>query len=126
MSKSIVDEMTKEELVRWIKENCWTRMPRASDVLFTRWQVQSEKVTAERKAETERFSQVDFSGRDEVAMQFNASTDVNERLALLEKLKPYDDAIADHFKRMEVIRKKEKKLDRLYKRIDVARQVESA
>ena len=126
MSSNIVDQMTKEELVHWIKANCWMRMPRASDVLLTRWRVQSEKLMAEHEAETQRFSQIDFAKRDEIAKQINASTDLDEKLALLNQLKPYQKAIADHFKNMEVIRKKEKKLDQLYNRIDAARQEEAA
>lgn len=125
MRSDILEEMTKEEIIAWARRQ-WLRLPTRSEMLFGRWEIQSQKVLDEDAAESARFAalNLDFAKRDEYARQFNASKDPDEKLRLLRKMKPYDDALSDHIKRSQAIAKKQKAVDALYESIEAAREQE--
>ncbi len=123
-AKDILDEMTKEDLVEWIRNHHFTR-PKRSDVLYLRWQRQSAEVLEEMQKENRALDGVDFKARDRLADQFNQSKDSSEKLRLLNLIEPYDKAMSDHIKRSQAIDRKSKKVDALYEQIDVERQKES-
>lgn len=122
--KDVLDEMTKEDLVDWIRSQHFFIKPKKSDVLYLRWNRQSAAVIDEMEKENRALAHLDFSERDRLAKQFNASTDPNERLRLIEKIEPYDKAMRDHLSRSEAINRKQKRVDALYEQIDVERRKE--
>lgn len=121
--KDILDEMTKDDLVAWIRSQPFTR-PRRSDVLYVRWGRQSAEVLEEMQKENRALDGVDFKERDRLAVRFNESKDLGERLQLLELMQPYDKAMSDHLKRSQTLDRKSKRVDALYEQIDVERQKE--
>lgn len=122
--KDVLDEMTKEDLVEWIRSQHFFIKPKKSDVLYLRWNRQSAAVIDEMEKENRALDHLDFGERDRLAKQFNASKDPNERLRLIEKIEPYDKAMRDHLSRSEAINRKQKRVDALYEQIDVERQRE--
>ncbi|MEX5364381.1 hypothetical protein WCE03_21425 [Pseudomonas guariconensis] len=122
--KDVLDEMTKEDLVEWIRSQHFCIKPNKSDVLYLRWKRQSAEVLAEMEKENRALDHLDFGERDRLAKQFNASTDPNERLRLVEKIEPYDKALRDHLGRSEAINRKQKRVDALYDQIEVERKKE--
>jgi hypothetical protein len=122
--KDVLDKMTKEDLVDWIRSQHFFIKPKMSDVLYLRWNRQSAAVIDEMEKENRALDHLDFGERDRLAKQFNASKDPNERLRLIEKIEPYDKAMRDHLSRSEAINRKQKQVDALYDRIDVERQKE--
>ncbi|HEE9760118.1 TPA: hypothetical protein R8F97_000987 [Pseudomonas putida] len=122
--KDVLDEMTKEDLVEWIRSQHFFMKPKKSDVLYLRWKRQSADVLAEMEKENRALDHLDFSERDRLARQFNASTDPSERLRLVEKIEPYDKALRDHLNRSEAINRKQKRVDALYDQIEVERKKE--
>ncbi|WP_188036231.1 hypothetical protein [Pseudomonas sp. EZ-C24] len=122
--KDVLDEMTKEDLVDWIRSQHFFFKPKKSDVLYLRWNRQSAAVIDEMEKENRALDHLDFSERDRLAKQFNASKDPNERLRLIEKIEPYDKALRDHLSRSEAINRKQKRVDALYEQIDVERRKE--
>jgi hypothetical protein len=122
--KDILDEMTKEDLVEWIRSHHFFMKPKNSDVLYLRWNRQSAEVISEMEKENRALDHLDFGERDRLAKQFNASKDPNERLQLIEKIEPYDKAMRDHLSRSEAINRKRKRMDALYEQIEVERQKE--
>ncbi|MFJ7007634.1 hypothetical protein [Pseudomonas putida] len=122
--KDVLDEMTKEDLVEWIRSQHFFMKPKKSDVLYLRWKRQSADVLAEMEKENRALDHLDFSERDRLAQQFNASTDPSERLRLVEKIEPYDKALRDHLNRSEAINRKQKRVDALYDQIEVERKKE--
>lgn len=123
-AKDILDEMTKEDLVAWIRSHHFSR-PKRSDVLYLRWERQSAEVLEEMQKENRALDGVDFKARDQLAARFNESNDSAEKLRLLKQIEPYDKAMSDHIKRSQAIDRKSKKVDALYEQIDVERQKES-
>lgn len=121
--KDILDEMTKDDLVAWIRSQPFTR-PKRSDVLYVRWGRQSAEVLEEMQKENRALDGVDFKERDRLAVRFNESKDLGERLQLLELMQPYDKAMSDHIKRSQALDRKSKRVDALYEQIDVERQKE--
>ena len=121
--KDILDEMTKDDLVAWIRSQPFTR-PKRSDVLYVRWGRQSAEVLEEMQKENRALDGVDFKERDRLADRFNESKDLGERLQLLELMQPYDKAMSDHIKRSQALDRKSKRVDALYEQIDVERQKE--
>lgn len=123
-AKDVLDEMTKEDLVAWIRSHHFSR-PKRSDVLYLCWERQSAEVLEEMQKENRALDGVDFKARDQLAMRFNESNDSAERLRLLKQIEPYDKAMSDHIKRSQAIDRKSKKVDALYEQIDAERQKEN-
>lgn len=121
--KDVLDEMTKDDLVAWIRDQPFFR-PKRSDVLYIRWQRQSAEVLEEMQKENCALDGVDFKVRDKLAARFNETKDPAEKLRLLELIQPYDKAMSDHIKRSQALDKKSKRVDALYEQIDVERQKE--
>ena len=121
--KDVLDEMTKDDLIAWIRDQPLFR-PKRSDVLYIRWQRQSAEVLEEMQRENRALDGVDFKARDKLAVRFNESKDPAEKLRLLEQIQPYDKAMSDYIKRSQALDKKSKRVDALYEQIDVERQKE--
>ena len=124
VKKDVLDEMTKDDLVAWIRNQHFLR-PKRSDVLYIRWERQSAEVLEEMQKESRAFDAVDFKERDRLAARFNESKDPEEKLRLLELMQPYGKAVQDHIKRSQALYRKGKRVDALYEQIDVERQKES-
>ncbi|WP_285435621.1 hypothetical protein [Pseudomonas sp. fls2-241-R2A-110] len=122
-AKDVLDEMTKEDLVAWVKSHHFSR-PKRSDVLHLRWERQSAQVLEEMQKENRALDGVDFKERDRLAVRFNESNDSAERMRLLDLMTPYNKAMSDHIKRSQAIERKSKRVDALYEQIDVERQKE--
>lgn len=121
--KDILDEMTRDELVSWIRNQHFHR-PKRSDVLYIRWLKQSAEVLDEMQKENRALDGVDFGARDRLAVQCNETTDFSEKMRLLKLIDPYDKAMSDHIKRSQALDRKSKKVDSLYDQIDVERKKE--
>ncbi|MEJ3574044.1 hypothetical protein WEU41_07390 [Pseudomonas fragi] len=121
--KDVLDEMTKDDLVAWIRNQPFCR-PKRSDALYIRWQRQSAEVLEEMQKENRALDGLDFKERDRLAVRFNESKDAAEKLRLLELMQPYNKAMQDHIKRSQAIDMKSKRVDALYERIDIERQKE--
>lgn len=123
--KDVIDEMTKDELVIWIRNHHVFILPKRSDVLYLRWQRQSADVLEEMQKENHALDGVDFKEHDRLAVRFNESSDPAEKMLLLDLMSPYNKAMSDHLKRSQAIDRKSKRVDALYEQIDVERQKES-
>lgn len=123
-AKDVLDEMTKEDLVAWIRSQVYLQ-PKRSDVLYLRWQRQSAEVLEDMQKENRALDGVDFKERDRLAVQFNESNDSAEKMLLLDLMSPYNKAMSDHLKRSEAIDRKRKRVDALYEQIDLERQKEN-
>ena len=121
--KDVLEEMTKDDLVAWIRSQPFYR-PKRSDVLYIRWQRQSAEVLEEMQKENRSLDGLDFKERDRLAIRFNESKDAAEKLRLLELMQPYNKAMQDHIKRSQAIDRKSKRVDALYEQIDIERQKE--
>ena len=121
--KDVLEEMTKDDLVAWIRSQPFYR-PKRSDVLYIRWQRQSAEVLEEMQKENRALDGLDFKERDQFAVSFNESKDAAEKLRLLELMQPYNKAMQDHIKRSQALDRKSKRVDALYEQIDVERQKE--
>ncbi|WHL26642.1 hypothetical protein QJS63_18115 [Pseudomonas juntendi] len=122
--KDVLDEMTKDELVEWIRSQPFLSKPRKSEVLYLRWHRQSADVLAEMDKENRALDHLDFKVHDRLAEQFNASTCINERLRLREQMEPYKTALLESVKRSEAINRRQKRVDALYSQIEIERKKE--
>lgn len=122
--KDVLDLMTKDELVAWVRENCLFRQPKMSELLYQRWQKQSDEVAEARRAEMRALDQIDLKERDRLASIFNQTKDALGRLRILEQMEPYEKALQEHVKRYQALDRKQARVDALYEQIDVERQKE--
>ena len=84
----ILDEMTKAELIAWIRDQYFLKLPKKSELLFNRWRIKSDEVLAEKEAHIEKCKNINFKKRDEYAKKFNESNDINEKVKLAELMRP--------------------------------------
>ena len=124
MKKDILDEMTKEELVAWIRQRHLFSMPKRSELLYLRWERQSADVLEAMEKENRALDGYDFKERDRLAVKLSEQTDAKEPLRLLGLIQPYDAAILAHIKRSQALQKKSEKVDKLYAQIDIEREKE--
>lgn len=126
--RDILDEMTKAEIIYWIRRKHWHDRPRRSEVLLARWEHQRDQLRTDYQQELDRFARKkpDFAEHDKLAERFNASTDLIEKMDLLRKMKPYTDALKNHISRCKILDERQRKLDRLYKRLDAEQAKELA
>ena len=92
-----LEQMTKQELILWMRQKCWNRLPKLSDVLFMRWEIQTEEFQASRSRDAEDLAKIDTKLRDDLARQYNQSSDASERLELLERIIVIDNQLKDYF-----------------------------
>lgn len=121
--KDILDELTKDELLAWVRTQ-FIQLPKRSEIIAMRWSKQSDDLLAAFEAENRSHDRIDFVECDRLSMQYNESTCSHEKLRLLDLIEPYHKARLDHFKRYEALQLKEKKVDKLYEQIDIERQKE--
>jgi len=126
-SMDILDEMTKEEILGWIRGQAFFiyHSPRRSDLLFHRWQKRSTAQNFKRTAHLEAGKNLNMKQRDKYARQFNTSTDAKERLELLKKMAPYEKKMKKHSDEYTAIQKADDKIDKLYEQIDIERKKEN-
>lgn len=122
--KDILDELTKDELLAWLRTQFFIELPKRSEILYMRWSKQSDDLLAAMVAESKWSDGFDFAERDRLAVQANETTCFKEKLRLLDLIEPFHQAYADHFKRYEALQLKQKKVDKLYEQIDIERQKE--
>lgn len=126
----ILDWMTKEEIIAWVRGQLsfqlggYSSRPKKSEVIFMRWETKYKELEKKRAKHSENLKSINFEKHDEYARQFNASVDNAERLALLEKMQPYQNGLNQWWKHENELRIEEKKLDRLYAFIEEARKTE--
>ena len=108
-----IEKMTKAELIQWIRgASFYTGSgPRTSDVLTMRWQAGCKLVDA--RAKRNEFP-AGAAEQDRLARKFNASTYVDERLDLIKRMQPFNKKLDAYLKESDRLRKKERRVDRLW------------
>ena len=124
MVATYLDKFTKEELISWIHQNCYSKQPKESDLLLIRWQNEIKK-NRKRDEELSKFLEsIDFAERDKLAEKFNQSKDIKEKLLLAEKMQPYHDKWKQYLKKSEANHKDYQRIQKIYGSIDKARENE--
>ncbi|CAB3705253.1 hypothetical protein [Achromobacter piechaudii] len=115
----VLNEFTKEEIIAFVREKGFFLRISRRDLLFIRWKVASEKLLADYDAESARWAteKPDFTKRDALAVQFNATTDIQERIRLLREIESYDKPMHDHLMRSKKLDARQKAVDRMYRNI---------
>ena len=111
-----LEQMTKKELILWMRQKFWNRLPKLSDVLFMRWEIQSEEFNASRSRDAEDLAKIDTKLRDDLARQYNQSSDATERLELLERIIIIDNQLKAYFTKGGKATQRWQKLQDLYDR----------
>lgn len=124
LSADILQEFTKEEIIQWVLDRGLLFRVNRRDLLFIRWDLASKKLMADYDAELSAWDKQkpDFKVRDALAVQLNATSDIQEKLRLLSEIQPYDKALQAHIDRMKKLDKRQKVVDRMYQQIDRAKE----
>lgn len=126
MSTDVLEEFTKAEIIQWIREIAIFRV-RKGDLLFIRWQLESEKLQRDYQQEADDWdaNKPDFSERDSLARQFNETRGAAERLALLEKMRPYDEAMKGHIERCKKLDRRQARVEAMYQQAEKQRDADN-
>ena len=121
-----LDSMTKEEIISWLRSDYFmrNRLPKMSEYFARKWEAESKAIMEEHEKLSQELRGMDLAKRDELARQFNASTDLNEKLSIAEKISPYDQKLQAWGKKSDALRIRQAKVDCLYSSIDIERQKE--
>jgi hypothetical protein len=120
----IFDEMTKEEIVTWVRERWPYLRPSRADLLFIRWDIGVKKLQ-ERSEENRRFFKaINLEGQEALAMEFNKTCQVARKYELLRKITAIDRQVKAWSKEESAIRKAELRLEKLYEAATMEREKE--
>lgn len=124
VSADILQEFTKEEIIQWVRDRGLIFRVNRRDLLFIRWDLASKKLMADYDAELSTWDtqKPDFKVRDALAVQLNATSDIQEKLRLLSEIQPYDKALQAHIDRMKKLDKRQEAVDRMYQQINGAKK----
>lgn len=127
MSKyNIFNEMTKSEIIHWIRENMFFALPpKRSWLMFVRWQKKSQEAENKYQENHEFFQKIDLKKRDEYARKVNESSDIKEKLKYLELMEPFEKQTKEWMDKNKELDKMQAAVDRLYEQIDIERQKEN-
>lgn len=127
-SEQIIESMSKDELVWWVREKCFMHHPKMSDILFYRWQASVRRnqqtmntylaEAPERQKEAERI--------DELFLRMRTETNHKTLALLLSEAQGLRDKLIDSHARWDKLMKAEKRTQALYNEIDKARKEEAA
>lgn len=122
MNADLLNEFTKEEIIQLVRDKGLLFRANRRDLLFIRWDLASKKLMADYDAELSAWDKQkpDFKVRDALAIQLNATSNIQEKLRLLSEIQPYDKAFQAHIDRMKKLDKRQKVVDRMYQQIDGA------
>lgn len=112
-NNEVLNMMTKEELIYFIKTKLFHIDIKKSEVLFYRWQIKSDQLLKEEILNNEYLKNIDGKSRDQYAKQFNEEKDTNKKLELLKKIDVYDKQFQKWLIKNKEIQIKQKKLDEL-------------
>ena len=124
----ILDEMTKEELVLWIRGKAAYFLrpaPKKSSILWLRYESAAKIAANNRTEHLEKNKLLDFSKRDEYARRFNETQDNTERLELIKKMEPYERKLKKYLDEGKALRAEDDKVDRMYKKMEAEREKEA-
>lgn len=119
--KDVLDQMTKEELISWMRYKCWNKLPKLSDVLFARWEIESRKHQERDERETAEFAGIDTKLRDQLARQHNESNCMKERASLIDKIIVIDKQVQAYFDKIQKTSKNWERIQTLYDRASAER-----
>jgi len=114
MKPDILDEMSKEELLQWIRQEMFFRKPTKRWLLFERWKKQSELLSKKFDDYLKMNDGVDFKIRDIYAQRFNATTDIDEKMRLMKLMEPYDKRLKEWIAVGRKLDKEQTRVDSLY------------
>lgn len=89
MSKDILDQMTKQELVHWIRRQVIQR-PKESDILYARWEILAQKQKQLADASTVAFQKLDLETMRSLQKEFNECSDASHKQALYKQIRMHN------------------------------------
>lgn len=116
-SISFLHEFSKEEIIQWIKLNCSMHTPKKRDLLWIRWDIGQKELLLKREQLSKELRSIDTKQHDVYAREFNNTTDTKVKLALLEKMRPYEQALKEWFKKDRALTNEEHKLNGMFNSI---------
>ena len=126
---NIFDEMTKKEIVTWIRQSWFpVRYPRKSEVLFLRWQRKSDDLlTKERQHLEQGRKRKSWAAKhDEYVAAFNKSKNAEEKICLAKKMMGCSRECQKWLDESKSMSETFNRLDRLYKQYEAERKKEMA
>ena len=121
-----LEEFTKAEIISWVRQqpSFCIHPPKKSALLFIRWQVKSQALQEKRRVNSAALQAIDGKKRDEYAKQCNATTDLNKKLVLLKKMKPFHHKMAAYIAESNKLNAEGERVQKIYDQIDIERQKE--
>lgn len=105
---------TKDELITLIKNKSWfNQLFTFRDVLSIRWNNKNKQLIKKEERLSEALDKIDAKKLDELAMLFNATTDVSKGLGIIKKMIPIEKQFKDWFLEDRVLQKERVKVEKL-------------
>ena len=112
MKDDILGEMTKDELVFWVRQNVWQR-PSRRDMLYVRWSLGRAKLRVKCDA-MPSLAEFNTQKWNDLVTAFNAAKSAAEMVKIAEELAEFERGRKAYFARDKALMREQKRLDRLY------------
>lgn len=126
--EQILQAMTKEELIWWIREKAWINLRdlRWSEILFRRWDIQATNNLAEQDLLNREFTDLNLGRLDEIAAEMRVCTSLNRMKTLIRQANSIRAKYKNHQSRYDANMAEYKRIEKLFKLSKEARAVEDA
>lgn len=123
-SFDILGEFCKQDIISWLKHNIIGASIKRSDLLYARWERESQQILEEGARLQEERHKIDTKKLNEYARQFNETRDSNQRLKLIELMKPIQKEWDENMRKEALLAKKWDRATQLYEQCKKAREEE--
>lgn len=125
MGINFLKEFSKKEILEWHSQQLQNRYsPTKSKMLLVRWELKSKEFEKKERLHLEKFKNVDFKSRDELARKYNDEGDVNKKLEILKKMAPYEKQWKDILEESKKQNKERIIIEKIYQEYSRNRQKE--
>lgn len=124
--EQILESMTKEELIWWIRERAWTSLNRLlwSDVLLFRWDRLSKQNLYAQDRLNEEFKEIGLGKLDDIHAEMRECKSLNRMKELIRQTNAIRAKYANHQKRYNANHAEYQRIQKIYEAIDTARKAE--
>lgn len=117
--KSVLNKFTKSEIIEYYGKGWNIDVKRVKHALLSaRWQAKSDEAMKRQNEHSKKLKDIDAKERDRIAVIFNETKDLKEKMRLLKILKGYDNKIQRWYAESKEIDKEQEAVDKIYKELE--------
>ena len=106
--------LTKDELLNYLKKECWFQAPTEQNIKFWKWDKETAKLLEKEKQYLNNDSGINLAKElDELSRKFNQEKNLDKKIRLGEEINKKHSLMIKHNKIFDEFQKKQNEIDKL-------------